>query len=740
MLYSKPMLTLSTPVQYIKGVGEQRARILENKGIFTAEDLLYYVPFRYEDRRRLRGPDEVRAGEVATVIAKVLDAGMLPLQRGHLKIFLAEVGERGHRLHCKWFNAHYLQRIIRPGQYIAFYGKVEEDPYEGGYQMVQPQYEILTELPESVSTAGPDPRPAARGTSWIGAGQSLEVGRIVPIYEAMASGRLTSRFFRRAVHYLLETLSAVPDTLPEMVQQQERFMPRWEAIRNVHFPPSGTSLAELAEFRSPAHLRLIFEEFFFLQARLALKRHRDRQIAGTAFHTDARIRECVKRVLPFRPTAAQKKALGEIVQDMRAPHPMHRLLQGDVGSGKTIVALQAAIIAMENGRQVVLMAPTEVLATQHYLYFRRILRPAGYTMALLSGSARDREKKAIKKLLREKAVQLAIGTHALVEEDVQFQALGLAIIDEQHRFGVMQRYRLMQKGSRPDTLVMTATPIPRTLALTLYGDLDVSVIDEMPAGRLPILTRQIPQEQAATAYELVRSEVASGAQAFIVYPIIEDGAALENGEPGAKKRTRAAELKSAIQMYEQLSREVFPELRVGLLHGRLPAEEKEKTMQAFQAGDIQILVGTTVIEVGIDVPNASVMVVEQAERFGLAQLHQLRGRVGRGRRQSHCLLLTSRNQTEVAQQRLAALERTQDGFQIAELDLRLRGPGEFLGTRQSGIPALRIANLLRDREILEWARRRASEFVKQADRQQLAALVKYLREKWAQGEGLISAG
>ncbi|OFW12015.1 MAG: hypothetical protein A3H27_13030 [Acidobacteria bacterium RIFCSPLOWO2_02_FULL_59_13] len=276
--------------------------------------------------------------------------------------------------------------------------------------------------------------------------------------------------------------------------------------------------------------------------------------------------------------------------------------------------------------------------------------------------------------------------------------------------------------------------------MTLYGDLDVSVIDEMPAGRLPILTRQIPQEQAATAYELVRSEVASGAQAFIVYPIIEDGAALENGEPGAKKRTRAAELKSAIQMYEQLSREVFPELRVGLLHGRLPAEEKEKTMQAFQAGEIQILVGTTVIEVGIDVPNASVMVVEQAERFGLAQLHQLRGRVGRGRRQSHCLLLTSRNQTEVAQQRLAALERTQDGFQIAELDLRLRGPGEFLGTRQSGIPALRIANLLRDREILEWARRRSSEFVQQADRQQLAALVKYLREKWAQGEGLITTG
>ena len=718
------MLTLSTPVQYIKGVGEQRARILENKGLFTAEDLLYYVPFRYEDRTRLRGPDEVRPGEVATVIAQVLSAGMLPLRRNRLKIFLAEVGQRGHRLNCKWFNATYLQRIIRPGQYIAFYGKVEEDPYEGGYQMVQPQYEILPELPQGIS----------------GAGNSLEVGRIVPIYEAMGSGRLTSRFFRRVVHLLLESLSAVTDPLPETVLEQERLMPRWEAIRNVHFPPPGVPLKELAEFRSPAHLRLIFEEFFFLQVRLALKRYRDRQIAGFAFHTDARIRECVKRVLPFRPTAAQKKALGEIVEDMRAPHPMHRLLQGDVGSGKTIVALQAAIIAIENGYQVVLMAPTEVLATQHYLYFRRLLRPWGYQMAPLSGSATAREKKAIKRLLSEGAVQLVIGTHALVEEDVQFKALGLVMIDEQHRFGVMQRYRLMQKGSRPDTLVMTATPIPRTLALTLYGDLDVSVIDEMPAGRLPILTRQIPQEQAATAYEFVPSQAAAGAQAFIIYPVIEDGASLEDGGSGEKKRTRGSELKSAIKMYEHLSQEVFTEFHVGLLHGRLPSDEKEKTMLAFQAGELQILVCTTVIEVGIDMPNASVMVIEQAERFGLSQLHQLRGRVGRGRRQSHCLLLTSRNQTEVAQQRLAALERTQDGFQIAELDLRLRGPGEFLGTRQSGVPTLRVANLLRDREILEWARRRAVEFVERADRQELARLVQHLREKWAQRDALISAG
>ncbi|MBI4465318.1 MAG: ATP-dependent DNA helicase RecG [Acidobacteria bacterium] len=717
-------MTLTTPVQFLKGVGEQRARILENKGIFTVEDLLYYVPFRYEDRTRLRGPDEVRPGEVVTVIAQVLEAGMLPVRRSRLKIFLAEVGQGGHRLNCKWFNAHYLQRIIQPGQYIALYGKVEEDPYEGGYQMVQPQYEILPELPEGVSAAG----------------HSLEVGRVVPIYEAMGNGRLTSRFFRRVVHYALESLSAVPDPLPDTVLRQNRLTPRWEAIRNVHFPPPGSSLKELAEFRSPAHLRLIFEEFFFLQVRLAWKRLRDHQAVGIPFHTDARIRECVKRVLPFRPTGAQKKALAEIVEDMRARYPMHRLLQGDVGSGKTIVALQAAIIAMENGYQVVLMAPTEVLATQHYLYFRRLLKPWGYAMALLSGSATDREKKAIKKLLREGAVRLVIGTHALVEEDVQFSALGLVVIDEQHRFGVMQRYQLMQKGRKPDTLVMTATPIPRTLALTLYGDLDVSVIEEMPAGRLPILTRQIPQEQAGEVYEFVRSQVRSGAQAFIVYPVIEDGSPGEDEVSGVRKRKGASELKSALKMYEHLSRQVFPEFRVGLLHGRLSAEEKERTMQAFQAGELQILVGTTVIEVGIDVPHAGVIVIEQAERFGLAQLHQLRGRVGRGRRQAHCLLLTSRDQTEVAQQRLATLERTQDGFQIAELDLRLRGPGEFLGTRQSGMPTLRVANLLRDREILEWARRRATQFVQQADPLELPRLVNYLREKWAPREGLISVG
>ncbi|OFW42155.1 MAG: ATP-dependent DNA helicase RecG, partial [Acidobacteria bacterium RIFCSPLOWO2_12_FULL_60_22] len=493
-------------------------------------------------------------------------------------------------------------------------------------------------------------------------------------------------------------------------------------------------------FRTPAHLRLIFEEFFLLETGLALKRKRARETPGIAFRTDPRIRECLKKMLPFHPTAAQKRALAEIVEDMRAPSPMHRLLHGDVGSGKTIVALQAAVIAIENGYQVVMMAPTEILATQHFLYFRRLLERSGYTTVPLSGSSTPREKKAIKKLLREGAAQIALGTHALVEQDVEFKALGLVIIDEQHRFGVMQRLRLMKKGQAPDTLVMTATPIPRSLALTIYGDLDVSVIDELPAGRLPILTRQIPEEAASEAYAFVRSQVASGTQAFVVCPVIEDASALENGNADQSRKTRGGDLKSALKMYEFLSQEVFPEFRVGLLHGRLPAEQKEKTMEAFQSGEIQILVGTTVIEVGVDVPNAAVMVVQQAERFGLAQLHQLRGRIGRGRKQSHCLLLTSRQQTEAARQRLAVLERTHDGFAIAELDLRLRGPGEFMGTRQSGLPALRVANLLRDQEILEWARRLAMDFVEKGDRQELARLVSYIKENWNRRYGLVRVG
>ena len=726
------MITLASSVQFVKGVGEARAKILSDKGILTVEDLLYYLPFRYEDRTRLRGPSEVRAGEMATVIAQVRSAGMLPVRRSRVRIFCADVGERGAYLRCKWFNAAYLERIIRPGQYLALHGKVEFDAYEGGLQMLQPQYEVLPDL-------GGSSNPLATG-GVSAAGHSLEVGRIVPIYESAGKGRVTSRIFRRAVYSALESLAGVEDPLPAAVTGPLGLLPRWEAIRNAHFPAPGTRLADLDAFRSPAQVRLIFEEFFLLETGLALKRKKAREQPGIAFRADSRIRECLKKILPFRPTAAQKRVFGEIVEDMRASRPMHRLLQGDVGSGKTIVALQAAVIAIENGYQVALMAPTEILAAQHFYYFRRLLERSGYTPVLLTGSAGARDKRAVKKRLQEGATQIVIGTHALVEEDVEFKALGLVIVDEQHRFGVMQRLRLMRKTQAPDTLVMTATPIPRTLALTMYGDLDVSIIDELPAGRRPVLTRQIPEERVSEAYEFVRSQVSSGAQAFIVCPVIEDSSSLEGEATDRELPSGTSGLKAALHIHEFLSKRVFPEYPVGLLHGRLPGEEKERTMAAFQSGAIPILVGTTVIEVGVDVPNAAVMVVQQAERFGLAQLHQLRGRVGRGRRQSYCLLLAGREQTEAARQRLAVLERTYDGFEIAETDLRLRGPGEFMGTRQSGLPALRVANLVRDREILEQARRVALDFVEHGDRRELARLVGYIKEYWNRRYGLVTVG
>ncbi|MSO20856.1 MAG: ATP-dependent DNA helicase RecG [Acidobacteria bacterium] len=728
-------MTLSTPLQFVKGVGEPRREMLENKNLLTVEDLLYYLPFRYEDRTRLRGPGELRAGETATVIAKVRSAGMLPMRRGNVRIFCADVADQGSYLRCKWFNAAYLTKIIQPGMYLALYGKAENDLYEPGLQMVQPQYEILPELEADLAVAG----------------NSLEVGRIVPIYEAAGNGRLTSRFFRRVIHYILETLQGIEDPMPATVAAEYRLAPRWEAIRYAHFPPRDVRLSELEAFRSPAHLRLIFEELFFFEAGLAWKRANTKSLPGISFRADSVVREKLKSILPFHPTPAQKRALAEIVEDLRAPRPMRRLLQGDVGSGKTIVALQAAVIAIENGYQVAVMAPTEILAQQHFFNFRRMLASTGYQIALLSGSATAKGKKAIKRLLEAGLVHIVVGTHALVEEDVQFKSLGLVIIDEQHRFGVLQRMSLMSKGSgeqlQPDVLVMTATPIPRTLALTYYGDLDISVIDELPAGRLPIVTKKIAEANAPRAYEIVRKHVAEGAQAFIVYPVIDDPGGDDPDGEKKPKRTRknprlpfVTELKSAMKMYEHLSKDVFQEFRVGLLHGRLSSDEKERTMQAFQNGEIQILVGTTVIEVGVDVPNASVMVIEQAERFGLAQLHQLRGRVGRGRRQSHCLLIHSEKVNEVAAQRLGALVETQDGFVLSELDLKLRGPGEFLGTRQSGLPAFRVANLVRDKDILELARRAAINFIDQGEQRERQRVLKYIRENWGRRYGLVEVG
>ncbi len=555
-----------------------------------------------------------------------------------------------------------------------------------------------------------------------------------------------------------------------------------------------------------AHRRLIFEEFFYLELGLELKRRRIRDRIGTAFVTEPEVREALKRVLPFKPTAAQKRVLGEIAADMRETRPMRRLLQGDVGSGKTIVAIQAALVAIENGYQVAMMAPTEILATQHFLSTRKLLAEKvsprtgqPYRVGLLTGSLDTRAKREVQGRITRGEIQLAIGTHALIEEKVQFANLGLVIVDEQHRFGVEQRFKLMRKpdsrggAQDPDLLVMTATPIPRTLALTLYGDMDASVIDELPPGRTPIVTRRVTDAKASEVWGFVRKQVTAGRQGYVVYPLIEGakddqaeldfptdihfgsaapGSALSKSSPIIKRgwaRSRngtavsrdqgqiatqqrvpdgerlfpETKLRAATEMFEELRSGALTGLRVGLLHGRLSAADKEIEMRRFQRGETDVLIATTVIEVGVDVPNATVMVIEHAERFGLAQMHQLRGRVGRGSAKSYCILMTHGKPSEAAEQRLDAMVRTQDGFELAEIDLVQRGPGEFFGTRQTGVPELRVANLIRDRALLELAKIEAARFVVGPEpgtsREEIEGVWRRLKLQWQRRYGLVEA-
>jgi ATP-dependent DNA helicase RecG len=509
---------------------------------------------------------------------------------------------------------------------------------------------------------------------------------------------------------------------------------------------------------------LIFEELFFLELGLELKRKKFRERQGIPFETNAEVRSALRQVLPFHPTKAQKTALGEIVADMRAPEPMRRLLQGDVGSGKTIVALQAMLVAIENGYQAALMAPTEILATQHFLGARKLLERSQqrYKVVLLTGSLGEDRKRENRGLIARGEAQLVIGTHALIEERVDFAKLGLVVVDEQHRFGVLQRFRLMKKpnAGEPDVLVMTATPIPRTLALSLYGDLDLSVLDELPPGRTPIVTRQVADDKASEVWKLVREQVQKGHQAYVVYPVIEgakedqpelDFAAAEaepedpSGRPGLLfKKVAAPSLKAATDMYQELKAGALQGLRLGLLHGRMDSDEKEIIMRRFQRGEVDVLIATTVIEVGVDVPNATMMVIEHAERFGLAQMHQLRGRVGRGNAKSYCVLMTGGKISAPAAERLAAMVRTQNGFELAELDLQLRGPGEFFGTRQAGIPDFRVANLVRDRALLELAKTESAWFVSEAGsevtEEEKGKVWTRLREAWQRRYGLVDAG
>ena len=677
MIYIARMtITSATEVKYLKGVGPQRAGVLAARGIHTVGDLLLYLPFRYEDRIRFNTVAEIAPGATYTVHGTVAEAALVRFTRGRGAIFHLLIQDATGALPCKFFHGSYLQGRFREGQRIVVHGKADLDPRRPGrMEMINPQYELL-----GADTA-----------------DSTEMGRIVPIYEAI--GDISSRMLRRMIYGALQNLSmTLPEGLPSPLAARYEFPSRSDAIRFVHFPPANVPLELLNQFQSPAHRRLIFEEFFLYQLSIAMRRKEAERHPGIAFRVrEPHVRDALKRILPFKPTDAQKRVLAEIVTDLEKPTPMHRLVQGDVGSGKTIVALEAAAIAIENGYQAALMAPTEILAVQHFLSARRVFAASGYEVELLISGLKAQERLAVTERMRTGRAQFVVGTHALLEEPAAFARLGLVIVDEQHRFGVLQRKRLMEKGATPDVLVMTATPIPRTLALTLYGDLDASVIDQMPPGRTPIETRRSAPESLPGVWDFVAREIKKGRQAYVVYPVIEQ----------SKSNEARLSLKAAMVEYERLQKEIFPRMQVGLLHGRMKSDEKDRVMEAFRRGDLQLLVSTTVIEVGVDVPNASVMVIEHAERFGLAQLHQLRGRIGRGREKSTCILIAPKNVSDDARERLETMVATSDGFAIAEADLRLRGPGEFFGTRQHGSIGFHIANPMRDRELLEQARSEA---------------------------------
>jgi len=747
-------MDLSTHVKFVKGVGERNAAALVQRGVETVEDLLYHLPFRYEDRLHPRPIAELTAGEMASVIGEV--RGSILLHTRSMPLFEMTVAQGVDTVKAMWFRGTYLKDKFKLGQTVALYGKMEASRSNAGkFKMLQPQFEILPEPGEE------------------GGFEMLEMGRIVPVYETLGGttawgAKLGSKWVRRVVWDVLEELgrqNTLDEPLPTALRKKLGLMERLEALRRVHFPEAGTSMVDLQSSATPAHRRLIFEELFYLELGLELKRKRMRERTGVPFTTGTKVREAIKRVLPFHPTPAQKRVLGEIVADMQKPQPMRRLLQGDVGSGKTIVAMQAAIVAIENGYQAALMAPTEILATQHYLSAKKLLGDS-YAVTLLTGSLDAQQKRMNRRKIFAGESELVVGTQALIQEKVDFANLGLVIVDEQHRFGVRQRFTLMKKPGTgdPDVLVMTATPIPRTLAMTVYGDLDVSVLDELPPGRTPIVTRRTGEERSEEVWAFVLKQVKMGRQAYIVYPMIE-GAKEDQPEldfavdPPAeeetiKKRTvkkaakpkklfaEKAVMRSATEMYDQLRAGALRDVRLGLLHGKLSADDKEVTMRRFQRGEIDVLVATTVIEVGVDVPNASVMVIEHAERFGMAQMHQLRGRVGRGAAKSYCILLTGPRVSPQAEERVSAMVRTQNGFELAELDLAQRGPGEFFGTRQAGMPDFRVASLLRDRELLELAKKEAARFIErpydvpEVEREMVRSQLKH---QWQRRYGLVEA-
>ncbi len=660
-------------IDKVHGIGAKRAAVLNEAGIFSLGDLLWYRPRRYVDRTRIVPIGRAPIGEEITLIGLVRSMQFIPGRRPR---FVLVVEDETDDITCTWFSgARYMQRNFNEGDELALSGKV--DLFQGRRQIVHPEYEFV----------------AAAGE-----GDLLHTGGIIPLYTSSADMKergLRSRAFRRLMRGALEEFAEqIEDGLPHPVRSRQQLMPLADALRGLHFP---RDMGEAERARQ----RLAFDEFFDLQLRLARLRARRLAVpSGIAFRPSQERIPQLLASLPFALTAAQQRVVDEIAADMQQPHPMNRLVQGDVGSGKTLVGLCAMLTAVENGYQSALMAPTEILAEQHFLTVRGLVEPLGLQVVLAKGKQRVKARRQVQEALASGSAQIAVGTHALIQTEIEFARLGLAVVDEQHRFGVAQRGALYKKGEKPDLLVMTATPIPRTLALTLYGDLDVSLIDQLPPGRQPIRTARRGADRREAIFEFAADQMRQGRQVYVVYPLVEESEKMD--------------LKSAVESHAELAGGMLGEFEVGLLHGRMEAEEKAAVMEAFKANRLQALVSTTVIEVGVDVPNATVMIVEHAERFGLAQLHQLRGRVGRGTAQSFCILVDYHQQAPEgsdAGERLEAMVSTQDGFVIAEKDLQIRGPGEFFGTRQAGLPEFKVADILRDEALLAAARVEAEALV-----------------------------
>ena len=694
---------MQMPLQYLKGVGPRKAADLKKAGLNTVEDLLFRFPRRYEDRSRLQRIISLRPGMIAAISGTVLNAGLAHTRRPGFKLFSALIQDESGQVQAVWPNQAFLKDVIKSKQKIVLFGKVEIWGSRG-LQITDPEFEIVSD----------DPIPGD---------VQLHTGRIVPVYER--TGSVTTNMQRRFVWQALEKISGdMFDPVPADILSRERWPPRVDALRQAHFPASDTPIEALNNFQTPAQRRLVFEDFFVFQTGLALRRQENAQVRKRLVcAVDDRIRQRARDVLPFKLTTGQRDALAEIVADMQRAWPMQRLLQGDVGAGKTIVAIVAAVVAMENGFQVAVMAPTEILAEQHFRTIVKVLDGKPYRVALLSGRVTAATRRDLLPAIDRGEINLVVGTQALVQEHVRFKSLALAVIDEQHRFGVVQRGTLAAKGDHPDVLVMTATPIPRTLALTECGDMEVSVIRGLPPGRQPVKTIVKADSRRDEAYAMMRDEVRRGRQVYVIYPLVEESEKID--------------LKNATAMAAQIAR-VFPEFNVALLHGRMKGDEKESVMRRFLSGELHILVSTTVVEVGVDVANAALMVVEHAERFGLSQLHQLRGRIGRGSHPSTCVLLYQAPWSDDARERLRAMADTNDGFVIAERDLQLRGPGDFFGTRQHGLPTLRAGDLTRDVDLLERAFEEARTRV---DNHTLSpALQEYVRNVWQRQFGLIAVG